>query len=270
MRNNTFLSLCLLILTTLPSFAQQASSNSNAQPLSSGQVTGESETATGNPPLQIRSHDYWDGDEPGVAWLILHPFASKQFVRRYTQTIQDRVSELNDLTASNSKSLGDVDLRAQQGIQIVSGKADLADQHAQDASTEAETASQSALALNTRLSTLESTVAGMDEYRCTTQTEIRFRPGQTELSKGAKYALGQLAVQVKDQPNSIVEVRGFASGQGQAAISNSRELADSVVRYMVFNQEIPAHRIYVVGMGNVPGETGTSPIRVEISFLAHK
>jgi hypothetical protein len=44
-----------------------------------------------------------------------------------------------------------------------------------------------------------------------------------------------------------------------------------VVRYLVLNHEIPAYRIYVVGMGNVPvtGEDGKriSGNRVEVSFL---
>ena len=49
------------------------------------------------------SPDFWDGDEPGVAWLILHPFASKEYVQRHMQPIRDRVNELDELTASNTK-----------------------------------------------------------------------------------------------------------------------------------------------------------------------
>ncbi len=51
-------------------------------------------------------------------------------------------------------------------------------------------------------------------------------------------------------------------------------MADSVVRYLVLNHEIPVYRIYVVGMGNAPvNEEGaktvkrTSGGRVEISLL---
>jgi outer membrane protein OmpA-like peptidoglycan-associated protein len=51
-------------------------------------------------------------------------------------------------------------------------------------------------------------------------------------------------------------------------------MADSVARYLVLNHEIPAYRIYAVGMGNAPviGEEGTaakhsSGNRVEISVL---
>jgi len=69
-------------------------------------------------------------------------------------------------------------------------------------------------------------------------------------------------------------VQGFSSGHGQAAIQTSQKMADSVVRYLVLNHEIPVYRIYVVGMGNAPVATDdqsktkrTSGGRVEISLL---
>jgi hypothetical protein len=80
---------------------------------------------------------------------------------------------------------------------------------------------------------------------------------------------------VKGQRGYIIEVQGFSSGKGQIAIQNSQKMAESVVRYMVLNHEIPVYRIYLVGMGNAPvGETDdaaktkhVSGGRVEISLL---
>jgi outer membrane protein OmpA-like peptidoglycan-associated protein len=264
--NRTFITLLLSTVLALSAFAQQNNSNASAQP-ASNQVAMEHETATGQPPLQNGSHDFWDGDEPGVAWLILHPFASKQYVHRHLQAIQDRVTELDELTASNSKSIRDVDSRAQQGIQMASAKVNMADQHAQDAAAKADQANQTANSVNTRVATVETKVGGIDQYKSVTQAEIRFRPGQTALSKTAKDALDQLAGQLKDQRGYIVEVQGFAAGQGQVAIANSRKIADSVVRYLVLNHEIPAYRIYTIGMGNAPTDKHTSSTRVEVSLL---
>jgi len=84
-----------------------------------------------------------------------------------------------------------------------------------------------------------------------------------------------MASPLKGQHGYVVEVQGFSSGSGQAAIAASREMADSVVRYLVLNREIPAYRIYVVAMGNAPVKTGeggttarhTGSSRVEISVL---
>ena len=202
-----------------------------------------------------------------MGWLVLHPFASKEYVQRHVQPIQDRVNELDELTASNSKMIRDVDARAQQGIQLASAKTNLADEHALEAANKAQMAQQTATAVDTRLSTVETMVGNIDQYKSAPQTEIRFRPGQTVLSKQAKDALDEIATQLKNQHGYVIEVQGFSSGQGQAAIANSRKMADSVVRYLVLNHEIPAYRIYVIGMGNAPVAKRTSGARVEISVL---
>ena len=98
------------------------------------------------------------------------------------QPVQDRVNELDELTASNTKPIKDVDSRAQQGIQLASAKADQAD-HAVDAGNKAQTAQQTADQANTRLTSVEQVVGNIDQYKPTTQTEIRFRPGQSMLSR---------------------------------------------------------------------------------------
>jgi len=135
----------------------------------------------------------------------------------------------------------------------------------------AQTTAQQA---TTRIQTVETVVGNIDQYKASNQTEIRFKPGQTMLSKNAKDALDEMANTVKGQRGYIIEVQGFSSGKGQIAIQNSQKMAESVVRYMVLNHEIPVYRIYLVGMGNAPvaGEEDAktkhiSGGRVEISLL---
>ena len=69
-------------------------------------------------------------------------------------------------------------------------------------------------------------------------------------------------------------MRGFAPGSGAAAVQNSRKIADSVVRYLVLQHEIPVYRIFPVGMGNAPEKTDDGKTRrvsgggrVEIALL---
>jgi outer membrane protein OmpA-like peptidoglycan-associated protein len=197
-------------------------------------------------------------------------------VQRQTAPIRDRVNELDELTAANGKMIKDVDSRAQQGIQLASSKADAADQHAIDAGNKAQQAQQTATTANNRLTNVEQVVGNIDQYKTGAQTEIRFRPGQTVLSENAKSALDQMATPLKDQRGYIIEVQGFSSGKGQTAIATSQKMADSVVRYLVLNHEIPVYRIFVVGMGNAPVQTASaddtkakrnSGGRVEISLM---
>ena len=98
-----------------------------------------------------------------------------------------------------------------------------------------------------------------------------------KLLRNAKAALDEMATPLKDQRGYIIEVQGFSSGRGQTAIATSQKMADSVVRYLVLNHEIPVYRIFVVGMGNAPVPTDASAQdakakhvsggRVEISLL---
>ena len=264
--------LLLLVFTVASAGAQQA--GSSASPTAADQATSSTQngTATGKEPL--RRGDFWEGDEPGLAALVGHPFASKAYVRRNLQPIQDRVNELDEITASQAKMIREVDTTAQHGIQMASDKVKEADQHATDAGNEAQMAQETATKANTRLATVEPLVSNIDEYKTANQTEIRFRPGQNGLSKDGKQSLDKVAELVKGQHGYVIEVQGFYSGSRQVATAASRRISDSVVRYLVLDREIPAYRIYVIGMGNVSvnGQETTaarrrSGGRVEVNVL---
>jgi outer membrane protein OmpA-like peptidoglycan-associated protein len=271
MNNRLFIALPLAAMLALSALAQSTSSTSDqTQPAATQQTqssSSDNSNASGKAPLAAPSREGF--------WGRVNPFARKKYVQRQTEPIRDRVNELDELTSSNSKAIKDTDSRAQAGIKLASDKANEADQHALDAGNRATAAQQSAQLVTTRVQTVETVVGNIDQYKASNQTEIRFRPGQTVLSKNAKDALDTMASGVKGQRGYIIEVQGFSSGKGQTAISNSQKMAESVVRYLVLNHEIPVYRIYLVGMGNAPAPTTdetaknkrVSGGRVEISLL---
>ena len=183
-------------------------------------------------------------------WGKINPFARKKYVQRQLSPIRNRVNELDDLTAANAKNIKDVDARAQEGIRQASAKANEADQHATDAGNRAQQANQTALQASNRLNTVEQVVGNIDQYQPTSQTEIRFRSGQTALSPKAKEALDGMTTNLKDQKGYIIEVQGFSAEQRTSWYPNSQALANSVVRYLVEKNEIPVYRVFVMGMGN--------------------
>jgi len=265
MNNRILIALLLAAVLALPALAQTSPSQDQSAP-AAAQTTQSTDTATGKAPLAPPSREGF--------WGRVNPFARKNYVKRQTDPIRDRVNELDDLTASNSKAIKDTDSRAQSGIKLASDKADQADQHAIDAGNKASTAQQTAQQATARIQTVETVVGNIDQYKASNQTEIRFRPGQTVLSKNSKDAIDEMAATVKGQRGYIIEVQGFSSGKGQVAIQNSQKMAESVVRYLVLNHEIPVYRIYLVGMGNAPIATDEnaktkriSGGRVEISLL---
>lgn len=279
MNKRIMMSLLISGALALPVVAQQSGTatdpNAQAQPTAAAPMSADQSTssmgASGKQPLQAETHEGF--------WGRVNPFARKKYVQRQTGPIRDRVNELDELTSSNSKSIKDTDERAQKGIQMASTKADAADQHAMDAGNKAQLAQQTATQANTRLTNVEQVVGNIDQYKAGAQTEIRFRTGQTVLSENAKSALDQMATPLKSQRGYIIEVQGFSTGKGQAAIATSQKMADSVVRYLVLNHEIPVYRIFVVGMGNAPVQTAgaattdepkakrNSGGRVEISLM---
>ena len=168
---NVYVALLLAVVLALPAFAQTTDQSTAAPAAQSTSSTSSTMGATGKEPLAPPAREGF--------WGRINPFARKKYVQRQTGPIRDRVNELDELTASNSKMIKDVDSRAQQGIQLASAKANEADQHAIDAGNKATMAQQTATQANTRITTVEQVVGNIDQYKASTQTEIRFRPGQT-------------------------------------------------------------------------------------------
>ena len=272
MNHRLVIALPLAAVLAVPALAQTTSSSQDqTQPAAQSQSTSSDSSSTGNAtgkaPLAAPSREGF--------WGRVNPFARKKYVQRQTEPIRDRVNELDELTAGNTKQIKDVDSRATAGIKLASDKANEADQHAVDAGNKATAAQQSAQQVTSRVQNVENVVSNIDQYKASNQTEIRFRPGQSVLSKNAKDALDQMAGNLKGQRGYIVEVQGFSSGKGQAAIQTSQKMAESVVRYLVLTHDIPVYRIYLVGMGNAPAAADdasktTKRInggRVEVSLL---
>jgi outer membrane protein OmpA-like peptidoglycan-associated protein len=279
-----WIGLLLAVTLTASAYAQQDTGNSTGQnpPASTqsndqvapqmGQNTNPAQPqATQSAAPEPGAHEPLEAQRHEGFWGHLNPMARKKYVQKQTDPIRDRVNELDELTAANGKSIKDVDARAQEGIRLASARANEADQHAIDATNRATLAGQTAQQANTRLQTVQQAVTNIDQYQPATQTEIRLRPGQTVLSKKAKDALDQMADSVKGQNAYLIEVQGFSTGAGAAGIESSQRMAQSVVRYLVANHDIPVYRIYLLGMGNAkaPSADGQPAhgSRVEISLL---
>ena len=96
MNSRLLIALPLAAVLALPAVAQTTSSSSTpSQPATS------SDNATGKAPLAPPSREGF--------WGRVNPFARKNYVKRQTEPIRDRVNELDKLTDANSKAIKDVD-----------------------------------------------------------------------------------------------------------------------------------------------------------------
>ena len=175
---------------------------------------------------------------------------TKNYVRKQTEPMIDKTNELDELTAKNTRDVRDVDTRAQQGIQNVNQKAADADQKAGDARTHADQAQTMASQAGDRAEALGKQVANLDNYHTVVETSVHFAFDKADLTKPAKEALDQLLAAVPNTKGYMVVLEGGTDsvGTSQYNYKLSERRADAVVQYLAVNN-IPAHKIYVIGLG---------------------
>ncbi|HZP17745.1 MAG TPA: OmpA family protein [Terriglobales bacterium] len=177
--------------------------------------------------------------------------ASKNYVKQQTTPIINKTNELDDLTAQNTKAIKDVDARAQAGIQQVMQAATAADQKAQAAGQQASQAQQSADNAVHRVDVLSNAVANLDNYRVVSETAVHFGFDKDFLTKQAKEELDKLAANVPNTKGYIITVEGGTDSTGPADYNYdlSERRANSVIQYLGSKYNIPAHKIYLIGLG---------------------
>jgi outer membrane protein OmpA-like peptidoglycan-associated protein len=178
-------------------------------------------------------------------WGHMNPFARKKWVNRQTAPIKDQVNELDQLQAKNANDIKDVDSRSQAGIKNAMNSANTADQHAQDAANRANSAQTLASNASTRTDSLNHTVGNLDQYQTVSSTSVKFAAGRTALGPTGKSDLDNLATTLGNEKGYIIEVQGYS----KSGVQTSQAMADSVVRYLVTEHQVPVYRIYKTGLG---------------------
>lgn len=177
--------------------------------------------------------------------------SSKNYVKQQTTPLINKTNELDDLTARNTRDIKDVDARAQAGIQAVSAKTAEVEQKTQTASQNASQAQQVADAANTRVGVLTNTVANLDNYHAVAETSVKFGFNKDNLTKKSQEALDQLAASIASTKGYIIALEGGTDSVGSADYNYdlSQRRANSVIQYLATKYNVPAHKIYVIGLG---------------------
>jgi outer membrane protein OmpA-like peptidoglycan-associated protein len=231
-----------LLLTgalAIPAHAQTATDQTTPPPAAKQDAGDTSTYATGQP-LKMESKEGF--------WGHMNPLARKKWVKRQIDPVKDRVNELDQLQAKNANDIRDVDTRATAGIKRASDAAAVADQHAADAATRANAANTTAMTASTRTEALHGTVTNLDQYQTVESTPVAFTSGRTTLGTKAKADLDEIATKLASEKGYIIEVQGYS----RAGVASSTAMADSVVRYLVTEHQVPIYRIYRSGLGKAP------------------
>jgi len=244
--------LSLASVIAIPVWAQQNQPSPNDQqaaPAATAQDQNQPSPAF-DTPLPPQKEGFWGR---------VNPFARKKWVHRQIDPINDRLSELDEVNARNSRDIKDVDARAYAGIQKAQTAADAANQLAMNANTQAQNASGTAQQASQHVDTINGTVNGLDQYKQITEAEISFRPGSTVLSSDSKAKLDELAASLTGREGYIVEMEAHAPGNGSVGIQSSERLAEAVKRYLVTEHQIPVYRMHTVALGNEMAMNSDNP-----------
>jgi hypothetical protein len=266
MKTNNKFGLSALVLSSVlgaTAFAQSSQSSAPASSpaqatdstASSSKATDSSTYATGKP-LETESKEGF--------WGHMNPLARKKWVHRQVDPIKDRTNELDQLQAKNANDIKDVDARAQAGINKAMLAANTADQHAMDANNRANSANTLANSASTRTSSLNTTVGNLDQYQAVTATTVPFAAGRTALGPTGKSELDDVAAKLEGEKGYIIEVQAYS----RAGVPASQAMADSVVRYLVTEHQVPIYRIYRSGLGkNTESDDKTLANSVRVTLL---
>jgi outer membrane protein OmpA-like peptidoglycan-associated protein len=202
--------------------------------------------------------------------------ATKNYVRNETAPLIDHTNQLEEKTATNNRSLHDVDDRAQAGIKQAQGAADTANQSAQGANKAASDAQMAADNVVHRADSLESVVKGLDNYHPVANVAVTFGFDKSVLTAADREQLDGFAGQLTSAKSFILEVTGGTDSTGPAQYNYelSQRRADAVVQYLASKYGVPAHRFYLIGIGkdkevapNTTAEGRKQNRRVEIRLL---
>ena len=199
-------------------------------------------------------------------WGHVNPFARKSWVRKQTDPINNRLTELDQVNAKNAADIKDVDSRAQAGIFKAQAAADAANQTASAAGAQAQNANGIAMNASGHVDQLNSTVTGLDKYHQVSDIDIQFHAGNPVLTDDARKMLDALAAGVTGQNGYILEMEAHSPHAGSTGIQSSQRLAESVERYLVTEHQNPVYRMHYVALGNAEvasvGTDTTKPARI--------
>jgi OOP family OmpA-OmpF porin len=105
---------------------------------------------------------------------------------------------------------------------------------------------------------LTNTVANLDNYHAVAETSVKFGFNKDTLTPTAQAGLDQLAASIASTKGYIIALEGGTDSVGSADYNYelSQRRANSVIQYLAMKYNVPAHKIYVIGLGkDKPVET---------------
>lgn len=195
---------------------------------------------------------------------------------RVARAVESRAAPLEDRASNTETKLSQVEQNAQR----LSGQLDELSAVANTAKGGARAAQETADSAVAGVTATNDRISALDDYVPQTVLAVNFRNGSAALSADSKAKLDELATKALNAKGYVVEVSGFADASGSVERNRalSQRRADTVIRYLVENHQIPLRRIvtpYGFGESNPVAENNSRAgraqnRRVEVKLLVNK
>jgi OmpA-OmpF porin, OOP family len=234
--------------------------------------------------IEVKGH----GDNAGM--LLADEIKIKSDDLKVASTVESRVNPVEGRLGEAETRLG----QSEQNAQRLSGQVDeltaisnaarggakAAQETADQAQAAAGQAQNSANEAKHGVQIANERITSLDDYEVRESTTVNFKAGSAVLSKEAKANLDKIAEQAQNEKGFVIEVRGFASSDGNEAFNRrlSQRRADAVIQYLAENHTIPLRRLVTpFGYGekqpvadNSTRDGRRQNRRVEVSILVSK
>ena len=200
----------------------------------------------------------------GATTALVSGCATKKFVREQLGATENRLGQrvetqetalkqTADRTGANAQALE----TANQRLQSVDSRVQGVDSRVTEVSALATEAQRDARAAGEAVREADRRFANRNKLATLETKSVYFDFGKADVRDQAMPELEDVAKALKADPNAVVELQGFADSRGSDLYNYrlTRERVEAVTRYLV-QQGIELRRIYAVGMGKAPRETG--------------
>ena len=209
----------------------------------------------------------------GVSAALVSGCATKKFVREQVGATESRIGQRVDTqetelrqtaerTGANAQGLE----QANQRLQGVDSRVEGVDSRVTEVSALAKQAQLDATAAGDAVRETDRRFASRNKLMTLETKSVYFDFAKAAVRDQAMAELEDVAKALKADPNAVVELHGFADSRGSDVYNYrlTRDRVDAVTRYLV-QQGIELRRIYAVGMGKAPQESGAKADRDALS-----
>jgi len=195
---------------------------------------------------------------------------------RTARAVESRATPLDERASASEGRLSEVEQNAQK----LSGQLDELAAVSNAARGGAKAAQATADAAVAGVNATNDRISALDDYVPQDTTAVNFRVGSAVLTAEGKTKLDEIATKALNAKGYVLEVTGFADATGNTVQNRvlSQRRADSVIRYLVEQHQIPLRRIITsFGFGesnpiadNKTREGRAQDRRVEVKVLVNK